>query len=72
MNTNIMIAALLIAVLLLAAFQAVQIASISGMVTAIAGGSVATTGSGETYEQMMERMHGSGSQQSNPTMVGGC
>ncbi len=81
MDTNIAIAVLLVAVLLLSALQAVQIAGISGMITAKAATAVGGSGgidmTGWTEnEKMNYEMHGivpaRAGAPSGSGMVGGC
>lgn len=64
----------LVALVFVVALQTVQLI---GLKNNIAGNVLASTGSaGETYEQMMERMHGSSSSapasSAGSGMVGGC
>ena len=82
MNTNIVMAVLVVALLLLSVVQAIEIARISGVSNSAYSTSADASGSGgETYQQMMERMHGSSAgnsqgssspQDTSPSMVGGC
>lgn len=69
--------------IILSAFQTYQLKNLSGKISGT--GAVSGSSGGETYEQMMERMHGSGSTTSAASapassapadtgtgMVGGC
>ncbi|MBI1972853.1 hypothetical protein HYS50_02520 [Candidatus Woesearchaeota archaeon] len=76
MNNNLLVG-LLIVVIVFSLYQAVQIndlkKSLGGGTVTTASGS--TSGGGETYEQMMARMHPDqvqASSNSGPAMVGGC
>lgn len=70
------LAVVLVALIAVVALQTVQLV---GLKNSIAGDTLASTGSaGETYEQMMERMHGTSASgaaatsSSAPRQVGGC
>jgi len=77
-----MLTGVLVAMIILSFYQTVQLKDLSGK---IKGDGVASAATGETYEQMIERMHGSGSSSSSSSapassaqadvgagMVGGC
>ena len=78
MEKNTIIAVALGVLVLISIVQAIQIVGLKNQITGnVVSGSV--DGGGETYEQMMARMHPGQYQASNfvpsqsgPTMVGGC
>jgi len=77
MEKNTIIAVALGVLVLISLVQAVQISSLKGTVT---GGAIEENSGGETYEDMMARMHPdqykssskTPSASSGPKMVGGC
>ena len=79
MNANTMMAVLVVVLLLLSVVQAVEIAGLSDLSNSASASSDMPVNGDETYEQMMERMHGTPSQparsspgSSSSGMVGGC
>ena len=81
MEKNTIIAVALGVLVLISVVQAIQIVSLKNRVVDNVIGNVVSNGVGETYEEMMARMHPdqyqasarvSSPSSSGPTMVGGC
>ena len=66
---NYFVLGMVLLILLVSIIQAVQINTIKNT---ISGGATSSGSSGESYQQMMARMHPDQARQNSPTMVGGC